>query len=407
MKGKKEALPYLILILGLCALALGSALWPRAGGESFLTSLERHEAERGVRLRVTGEYAGVEASRDVVVYVKPKETTREDIRQRLLACKERLPELILGENESLRQVKEPLYLIEQDGKTGVVLRWESDHPRLVDEKGRVNRLAAESNPYATLRAELFLEGQTDQWSCRVRVIQPLQGKQIEKAIQEAIEKERGRLSENTSGQALSLTKRTEEGVGLKWESASPFGIGFYIFSAAGGCLIIYDYRRRKKHRLQEAQRFQVEMDFPDFLDKIVIMLYAGLVLTDAFDRIARDYRQYRGKENRRILYEEWLRVLEHAGNSNGSLAEGLLTLGKRWEVKALTRFTILAADHLQRGNPLAERLLEESRNLRNQQKSRAEELGRLADTKLTFPLLLILMALVVMTVAPTMLEMGI
>ena len=100
-------------------------------------------------------------------------------------------------------------------------------------------------------------------------------------------------------------------------------------------------------------------------------------------------------------------MLEHAGNSNGSLAEGLLTLGKRWEVKALTRFTILAADHLQRGNPLAERLLEESRNLRNQQKSRAEELGRLADTKLTFPLLLILMALVVMTVAPTMLEMGI
>ena len=70
------------------------------------------------------------------------------------------------------------------------------------------------------------------------------------------------------------------------------------------------------------------------------------------------------------------------------------------------RFSAILADNIDKGSALAEKLTQESDMLWNLRKKRAEEKGRLAETKLTFPMVLQLLVVILITVAPAAFEMS-
>ncbi len=57
---------------------------------------------------------------------------------------------------------------------------------------------------------------------------------------------------------------------------------------------------------------------------------------------------------------------------------------------------------MQKGNALSEKLEAEAAMLWQARKKQAESKGRIAETKLTFPLTILLSVLVVITIAPTL-----
>jgi tight adherence protein C len=69
------------------------------------------------------------------------------------------------------------------------------------------------------------------------------------------------------------------------------------------------------------------------------------------------------------------------------------------------RFAGVIADNIGKGSALSEKLQTESDLLWNSRKKKAEERGRIAETKLTIPMLLMLLVLVMITIAPAALEM--
>ncbi|MDI9494554.1 MAG: bacterial type II secretion system protein F domain protein, partial [Bacillota bacterium] len=62
-------------------------------------------------------------------------------------------------------------------------------------------------------------------------------------------------------------------------------------------------------------------------------------------------------------------------------------------------------DNINKGSSLAEKLEAEGTLLWMDRKKRAEERARLAETKLSFPLMLLLLSLMIITTAPILLSL--
>ena len=69
------------------------------------------------------------------------------------------------------------------------------------------------------------------------------------------------------------------------------------------------------------------------------------------------------------------------------------------------RFSTIIEDNLGKGTSLAEKLEIEGNLLREKEKKSVQEKMRMIDSKLTLPLILMLFSLVLVTVAPAMMQM--
>ena len=73
--------------------------------------------------------------------------------------------------------------------------------------------------------------------------------------------------------------------------------------------------------------------------------------------------------------------------------------------RELMRISNIISDNISKGAELTDKLQSESEALWLSRKSDSEERGRLAETKLTMPLTVFLLVLVVVTVSPALLEL--
>jgi pilus assembly protein TadC len=156
----------------------------------------------------------------------------------------------------------------------------------------------------------------------------------------------------------------------------------------------------------EEMRSGIRRDFPDFLAKLLLLLNAGLVVTAAVEKIAEDYRERRRPGEEKVFFEELLGMEHRVKGANTSLSAEFAGLAARSGQREVMRFSAILADNIDKGSALADKLMQEESMLRVMRKKRAEEKGRLAETKLTFPMALQLGAIIIITVAPAAFEMG-
>lgn len=100
-----------------------------------------------------------------------------------------------------------------------------------------------------------------------------------------------------------------------------------------------------------------------------------------------------------------LDIKKYSAETGISLIALMEQYGKKLGVREFSRMTGIIADNQYKGIDLTEKLESESDLLWNQRKKLAEERGRAAETKLAFPLAMLLMVLIVITAAPAVLQM--
>ncbi len=144
-------------------------------------------------------------------------------------------------------------------------------------------------------------------------------------------------------------------------------------------------------------------DFPQFIDKLVLLLNAGMVTEAALKKIVIDYRTSRNVLGRRALYEGLLDMMGRIEETNVPLQRELSEYAAMSGVREMLRFSAIIEDNLSKGSGLCEKLEGEGALLWMGRKKRAEEKARLAETKLSLPLMLLLLSLMVITTAPILL----
>lgn len=212
-----------------------------------------------------------------------------------------------------------------------------------------------------------------------------------------------KLNADTTSKKVRLPKELKSGEKLTWSKTSDSNIMLYLIAFAGILFLLYKTRFYAIEKEERAARESIIRELPEFINKIVLRLNAGSVLTAAFTKTLEDARQT--DKSNTYFYRQMEQIVRSVKEANGSLHEELKQFSKRSGVNELVRITNIINDNISKGADLSEKLKKENELLWFARKQNAEEKGRLAETKLTMPLMLLLLVLIMITIAPALMEM--
>ncbi len=179
---------------------------------------------------------------------------------------------------------------------------------------------------------------------------------------------------------------------------------FYLILAAM-LLIPLFWRQQRVRQLQERDR-QMMMDYPEFVNKTMLLLSAGLTVRGCFERISGEYkhRLEKGGE-RRYVYEEVSFSCQEM--KNGVSEQRVIEeFGKRCRLIPYLRFSSLLGQNLRKGSEgLIELLGAEAMDAFEKRREQVKVLGETAGTKLLLPMILMLGVVMAIIIVPAFMTM--
>ena len=162
--------------------------------------------------------------------------------------------------------------------------------------------------------------------------------------------------------------------------------------------------KSKQKKLREAQKTEILYTLPGFLNQLLLLVGSGMVLTDALRRIADGYMALPPKEQN-YFTESFTQLWQESARTGESLLTAFRRFSRFSHVKELNRVTGILEENQTKGSALWEKLQEQSEALWTARKQITLARIRMAESKMSFPLGIFLIALIMMTAAPAMLQM--
>lgn len=226
----------------------------------------------------------------------------------------------------------------------------------------------------------------------------------EEKLERKIDSAARSAGERTEEKKVILPSVLEDGTRLRWDIAENRDVPMLILGLVIMIIAVKRTRSSAIDRAEKEARMSVSRDMPGFMNKILMLIDGGLVLTEAVARAIRDAEK-RGAGEKSYFYRQLIEIKDRSEKSNQKMHEGLADLAQRSGVRELMRFSNLVIDNLEKGADISEKLEAEGRMLWFLRKKKAEEAGRLAETKLSVPLMILIMDLIGVTCAPALLQM--
>lgn len=357
---------------------------------------------------ITVRSGKVKANTRAVIRAAPPMLTKEEKQERLKACAKRLPDIIRGENKSLSAVTQSIVLPET--VDAVHITWSSDSPDILGKDGSIDNAGWKVNKErkVLLQAALSLEEADAKWQQEITVRANEEAEHVKRILKKRAQKAAlaaGMAVKDKPDKQIVLPQTLGGGTEVIWRKAGTNYAMHIILAALLAVGLIYQSRYRRLDAALKAKREAVVSEFPSFVDKLVLLLGAGMVVSAALEKIPADYARYRQSGPPKAFHEELLLILQRVKGTNTSYIEELERLAARMGVRELSRAAIMIKENISKGAALAEKLEAEGELLRQSRRKRAQELGRLADTKLILPLVLLLGSLMAVTVTPAWMGM--
>ncbi len=160
----------------------------------------------------------------------------------------------------------------------------------------------------------------------------------------------------------------------------------------------------KEKKLQKKIKQEMIWALPSFINQLLLLLTSGVVISEAMVRIAVNYKKM-SKERQNIFTLSYIRIYENSVKTGESMLSGFYKFGIESRIKEVSRVAGIIWDGGKRGNDLWMKLADEGEVLWEVRKQDALEKIRLSESRMSFPLALVLMALIIITAAPAMLQM--
>lgn len=380
----------------------------------YIERPDEKSSDKVATVKVKANYKGLEIDQSMNLNIKAKQRTAVEEKKLLKEYGRQLEGIMLGENTALDKVEYPLHLPEMDGVWGITMAWYSDNEKIIDTTGNVDLIYAAENSKERdlnleLKCQLSLGDAVIEETFPVKIKLPKEIAHYEPSLHKRLNELEKSLSGSQGIGGLRLPESMGEDIGLQWGEVRDLSSGGMIIFCLMLILLVYKNRYRKLEKKISSVRESMSDDFPELINKMVLLLNAGLVVTSAISSITQGYR-VRKKEDGNIkegrpLYEELCDIERRVRETNAPIGAELKDFARRSGVKEILRFSAIVDENMNKGTVLVEKLQIEGEMLWLNRKKRAEEKGRLAETKLTFPLMILLLVLMVLTVSPTFLEM--
>ncbi len=311
-----------------------------------------------------------------------------------------LPDMVLGSNSSLEEIREDLNLMREAEGYPFSIEWESDDYSCIYPDGSVmNEQLGQEGKVICLTASLTYGTFREEYIFPIHIFPPVysQEEKFRKKVYEllTLQEEQNRceaqveLPENVDGRKLIWNEKKEE------ES----GTLFFLISI--GAVMVYFLRDRELRDRVEARNRQMLLDYPQLVSRIALYTGAGMTVRNVFRKIASDYQKERqaGGEMH-YVYEEMLLTC-HELDSGISESAAYEHFGKRCRMMQYMKFSNLLVQNLKKGsNGILDALRQEAKNAFEDRRNMARKLGEEAGTKLLMPMMLMLGIVMVLIIIP-------
>jgi hypothetical protein len=210
------------------------------------------------------------------------------------------------------------------------------------------------------------------------------------------------INDNTESAKIVLPKTLENGNSIVWMKADNTDPVVYVLGTFAVMWILYRNRFYTIAREEKNAKESIIKELPEFINKLVLLINAGVILNTAFLKIADDCDQK--KINESYFYKRITDIGYMVKETNASFYQEMYVFAKHSGVKELMRITNIMLDNMNKGDDLSDKLKRENELLWFARKQQAEEKGKLAETKLTLPLMILLTVLIMVTIAPAVME---
>lgn len=343
----------------------------------------------------------------VRIDVLPRIYTQEELETVFSDCKERLEQLILGENASLSEVTDDLRLVESIPDTGVSVWWQVDRMDVMHADGTLQKEAlTPAGTIVELTAHLCAQEKEEIETFYVHVKKPLLSEEearkealaesINAANQEGQTKAELTLPAYVDGEPVAYT--TGEQQTAAWKL-------LLVFTPIAAVLVLYGKKADMKKELKARSR-QMQLDYPEIVSKLILLFTAGLTVREAWGRIVQGYLRAceQGKE-RRYAYEEMVAAYREMQGGMTEL-EAYDRFARHCGQGAYLKLGSLLVQNIRKGTrTLIEMLSYESVQAMEERKSTAKQMGEEAGTKLLVPMVMMLLVVILILIVPAFLSM--
>lgn len=399
LSGKKEwYLAVLIIVVG-NLLGMGmAAVEKRSAKTDYLERNPYGEGAYEETLQV--ELEGKQE--EIQIYVEERKYTEADKKRYLKEAEKELNtwfQRVCGDKGEIRQSLSFPDKLEQNP---VTLSWSTSQPQILDWEGVLGTGVAPKGEMVDLMCTITLEEEMKIWQKEVRVYPP---RRTEKeALQEEIQVRAEKLSEENSKKMYLPETYQGEAVHYR-RTAGNTGYLVCVLSVLLG-FGIFPLKKERERQKEELRKKEMQRDYPDVLDKLVLFLQAGFSIRKAMEKLAIDYQRNRQKYHmkERAAYEE---IVKTCREMEGGVyeADAYERMGKRCKISQYKILSVLLVQNLRKGNQNILELLErEAASAGEERKREARVRGEEASVKLLLPMIMQLMVVLVILMVPAFLS---
>ena len=372
---------------------LGIGIFIKEEKERNIKYLERNSyGEGGYEETLFAEIQG--KTQEITVYVEEESYTEKEIEHYIKEAKKELDKWLKKVKKGGKDFRFPQSL---EGNP-VKISWRTGNPEILSWEGILGEDIPEKGENVEIVAFLSLGEGTEIWQKKVTVYPPSLSEK--KKLQKEIQKEAELLSENPSEPLyLPQTVRGEE---IRYrKTGTETGRIICIMSLVLG-LGVYPLQKEKEKKKQELVKKEMQRDYPDIIQKLVLFLRAGFTIRKAMEKIADGYlrskEKYHAKE--RSAYEEIVRTCKEM---QGGIyeAEAYERFGVRCGLSQYKVLSVLLVQNLKKGNQNLLELLEREEAVAEDERKRSAKVrGEEASTKLLLPMVLQLIVVLMILMIP-------
>ncbi len=402
-QGARQMAIFWLCLFGASIIGIAVSFLPESQTEQ--TQLERPEFGQTKSYNLTVE--GLEeGTQKLQVTIDGQEPETQGMLSVFDDAFDALKEQILGENESLENVQSNLSLVSST-IYGIRAVWKTLTPELIDDFG-VIQIQEQEIPQegciAQLQVKLSYSIYEQYYTLDVRLMpSPKDAQYYLMLLTRQLKDE----NDNTKTKTTVPLPTNIEGKNLTYKTGDSQPMRSFPILLLLLPFVLYEIGRQKQKEAYEKRNHQLISDYPNFVFELGLMVQCGLNVRTAWSRLTAEYEITQSKcaGYKRYLFEEML-VTRNQIEAGESEAAAYGAFGRRCREHCYLRLGNSLEQNIRQGISGLEQMLDqELTQALDQRKNQALQEGERMETKMLFPMFLLLGLVMAILMIPAFMNM--
>ncbi len=360
--------------------------------EEYLTDGSRlnrpdyNEEPLEVQIKTEIQERGAEPE-EITLQIEPEKYTLEEFEQLVKASIPKLEKSILGNNLSVDEIDEDLFLPEYLYDTPIEIIWKSDKEEIITRNGKLNVDRNQEEEVVVSLTAMFIYEKykmSHTIGLKVKAVQLSEPERLKKLLYEEIEE----IFETSKEDSEISLPREIDGKEVLYKEEKTDNRNAVIFFVITGFVLWGIAIKEELESLEKKRQKQLLMDYPALISQFTLLLSAGMTISGAWKKIIGQYemQRERGWKKRRYVYEEMIITWREMQNGIAEV-EAISRFGTRIRLVPYLKFSALLSQNIRKGSRgLISLLKVEEKMAYEDRKEIAKQLGEEAGTKLLIPM---------------------